>query len=84
LRESLSPSKYTSCVALISSIHETSNCSLEERCDALMENVKIDSSVAANQSVMEYETKKDSRFSQTNGVSLGDTLMNSLQMRDLT
>jgi hypothetical protein len=54
VRASVPPRRYASHVALVSSIHETSSCSLEERCDALMEDVEIDSRVAVDGSIMEY------------------------------
>jgi hypothetical protein len=47
VRVSVPPRIYASHVALISSIHETSSYSLEERCDALMEDVEIDFRVVA-------------------------------------
>ena len=45
VRSSVRPMRYVSHVVLVSSIHETSNSSLEERCDALIEDVEIDSRV---------------------------------------
>jgi len=66
--------RYASQVALISSIHETSSCSLEESCYVLMEDVGIDSRVTTNGSIMEYEARRYFGFSQTKAVSLGNTL----------
>jgi hypothetical protein len=65
VRESVSLRGYVSHVALVSSIHKTFNCSLEQKCDALMEDVEIDSKVSVDGSIMEYWDRMDFGFSYT-------------------
>jgi hypothetical protein len=58
VRISVPPRRYVSHVALVSSIRETSSCSLEERCDTLMEDdVEIDSRFVVDGSIVEYKGK---------------------------
>jgi hypothetical protein len=57
-RSSVPPKRYVSRIALVSSIHETSSCLGEERCDTLMEDdVEIDSRFVADGSIVEYKGK---------------------------
>lgn len=74
VRVSVPPRRYASHVVLVSPIHEISSCSLEDRCDALIEDVEIDSKVVPNGSFMEYEAMRYYRFKYIKGVSLGYTL----------
>lgn len=68
------PSTYASYDALVSSIRETSNCTLTKKYDTLREDdVEIDSKVATNGSIKEYKTRNHG-FSQIKGVSHDDTL----------
>jgi hypothetical protein len=53
---SISSRRYASHVALVSSIHEPSNCLEEERCDTWMEyDGGIDSKFSIDGSVVEYK-----------------------------
>ena len=60
MRVSIPPSRYTIHVALVSSIHGTSSCSLEERCNAPMEDeVDIDPKVVIDGGIIEHKSKVD-------------------------
>jgi hypothetical protein len=71
VRVSIPPRRQDSHVALFISIHESSSCSEEERCDTLMEDdVEIDSRFIANGSIIEYMDRFDG-FTQTKVVFYG-------------
>ena len=58
MRVSINLRRYASHIALVSSMHEPSNCLEEERHDTLMEdNLKISSKFATNGILLEYNNR---------------------------